>query len=425
MPPRALRQVLFLIALSQSLVAQTASAVSLSWNSSNDDGSARLTAAVTPAGATGRVIFYDGRVVLGISPVSRGQAFLTSRLAGAKARSLHAHYSGDAAHLPGNSAIVIRRPSYPADSAWEKPKTGVEPPAGPYNLSIFAGLGLPPTSMPGTSAVLRGDGPLAVDATGDVYIGYRSFVYRLDPAGTLTRVAGNGNAGYSGDNGAALSAQFGGPTGMAVDRSGNLYLSDEDTSRVRRVSPDGTITTVAGNGACCVASGDNGPAINAAVPQPTGLAVDTGGNLYISDPRSHTVRKVNNKGIITTVAGNGAAGYAGDNGPATSAELDFPWGLALDAAQDLFIDDVSNYCVRKVSPDGTITTVAGNGTSGYTGDNGPATSAQLGYSGDNGPARQPASTTPGRNLPSPTLPTRPIHLHPGAGHRQGRRLPFH
>lgn len=381
MPTRAFQQVLFLIALSQVLVAQTTSAVTLfsSSNSSDHDAPVTLTATVTPAGATGRVIFHDGVAVLGVRAISRGQASLTTALPGAKLRSLHAHYSGDAAHSPSNSAIVTRQASDTVDDSREAPKTGVPPLAGPYYMSTFAGLGVPPTSMPGTAAVLRGASPFAVDAAGDLYFGGVSSVYRLEPGGTLTRVAGNGSAGYAGDNGSALSAQFGGPSGIAVDLSGNLYISDEDTSRVRRVSPDGIITTVAGTGACCVASGDNGPAAGAEVPQPTGLAVDMAGNLYIADPSSHTIRKVNSKGIITTVAGNGAAGYSGDNGPATSARLNFPWGLAVDAAGDLFIADVSNYCVRKVAPNGTITTVAGNGTSGSSGDNGPATSAELGY----------------------------------------------
>jgi sugar lactone lactonase YvrE len=378
MPLRAFRQVLFLITLSQSLMAQITSAVSLftSPNSPVDGVPITMTATVAPSTATGHVTFYDGPAVLGDGAVAGGKAFLRIRLRGSKTHLLVARYSGNATYSPSNSAIMKQKTAPAIDSARETPKTGAAP-VGSYYLSTLAGLGFPPTSTPGTSAVLRAASPLATDAAGDVYFGNMASVYRLDPGGILTRVAGTGSAGYSGDNGAALDAQLSEPAGVAVDGSGNLYISDEDNSRVRRVSPDGIITTVAGTGACCVAEGDNGAATAAEVGQPTGLAVDTAGNLYIADPGSSTIRKVSTKGVITTVAGSGVAGYSGDGGPATSARLNFPLGLAVDAAGDLFIGDGGNYCIRKVLPNGIITTVAGNGTGGYSGDGGPATSAQL------------------------------------------------
>jgi sugar lactone lactonase YvrE len=187
--------------------------------------------------------------------------------------------------------------------------------------------------------------------------------------GVLTLVAGNGTAGYSGDNGPATSAQLSYPAGVAVDAAGNLYIAGGN--RIRKVS-NGVITTVAGNGTAGY-SGDNGPATSAQLSYPAGVAVDAAGNLYVAG--DNRIRKVSN-GVITTVAGNGTAGYSGDNGPATSAQLNWPISLAVDGAGNLYIVDNQNFCIRKVS-NGLITTVAGNGTQGYSGDNVPATGARL------------------------------------------------
>ena len=141
-------------------------------------------------------------------------------------------------------------------------------------------------------------------------------------AGTITTVAGNGNEGFSGDGGPATSAWLDAPTGVAVDSAGNLYIADEDNDAIRKVS-GGTITTVAGNGSAAAFSGDGGPAISASLGAPNGVAVDSAGNLYIADTYNDRIRKVSN-GTITTVAGNGNYGFSGDGGPATSASLDSP-----------------------------------------------------------------------------------------------------
>ena len=229
---------------------------------------------------------------------------------------------------------------------------------------------------PATYARLDGPGGMAVDALGNLYIAdaVNSRVRRVDPGGTITTVAGTGERGFAGDGGPATSATLGHPEDVAVDALGNLYIADTNNWRVRRVDPSGTITTVAGGGT----GGDGGPATSAALEAPGGVAVDALGNLYIAAKYGNQVRRVDLGGTITTVAGVGRYRFTGDGGPATSAALETPGGVAVDALGSLYIADWRDGRVRRVDPGGTITTVAGNGESGFTGDGGPATSAALG-----------------------------------------------
>jgi len=196
--------------------------------------------------------------------------------------------------------------------------------------------------------------------------------------GVITTVAGNGIAGSLGDGGPASSAQLLLPSAVALDSSGNLYIAEAGGQRIRKVSPDGTIVTVAGNGHFGY-SGDGGPATSAMLDQPEGVALDASGNLYIADSFNQRIRKVGTDGVITTVAGTGVKGYSGDGGPATSALLWIPNGVVVDASGNLYIADEYNQRVRRVGPDGAITTIAGDGTIGYYGDGGPATSALIGF----------------------------------------------
>jgi prepilin-type N-terminal cleavage/methylation domain-containing protein len=234
---------------------------------------------------------------------------------------------------------------------------------------------------PATSAELNNPTKSAVDSSGNLYIAdYGNQRVRMVTASTgiITTVAGNGTAGYSGDGGAATSAELWGPYGVAVDSSGNLYIVEIWNFRIRKVTAStGIITTVAGNGTSGY-SGDNGAATSAELWTPYGVAVDSSGNLYIADYGNNRIRKVTaSTGIITTIAGNGTAGYSGDGGPATSAKLHSPTGSAVDSSGNLYISEYGNNRIRKVTASGTICTVAGNGTSGYSGDNGAATSAEL------------------------------------------------
>jgi uncharacterized protein (TIGR03437 family) len=195
--------------------------------------------------------------------------------------------------------------------------------------------------------------------------------------GIITTVAGNGYAGFSGDGGPATSASLDFPAGVAVDGSGNIFIADTFNYRIRKVYPNGTITTVAGNGIQGI-SADGGPATSASLIYPQGVAVDALGNLFIAD--LWRIRKVSTSGIITTVAGNGYAGFSGDGGPATSAQFLKAVGVAVDSSGNLFIADYDNNRIRKVSANsGIITTVAGIGVGvgGFSGDGGPATSAWL------------------------------------------------
>ncbi len=197
----------------------------------------------------------------------------------------------------------------------------------------------------------------------------------------ISTVAGNGTSGFSGDDGPATAASLGTPTVVAVGPDGSLYIAEYDNNRIRRVGPSGIITTVAGTGVAGF-SGDGGPAVAARIKNPYGLAVGSDGSLFIADAGNHRIRRVAAGGKITTVAGTGIGGFSGDGGPATVAQLNSPHGLALSPDGSLFIADLANARVRRIGTDGNITTVAGISGGGFSGDGGPAVAARLLFPSD-------------------------------------------
>ncbi len=265
-------------------------------------------------------------------------------------------------------------------------------------------------------------------------------VREVTPDGVIHLIAGNGTEGNRGEfGGFAVRAELDSPQGVAVNGKGDVFIADTYNNIVREVTPRGLISTVAGNGNPGY-RGDNGLAWRAELSFPTGLAVDSLGNLYIADSGNNVVRRVSTSGVITTVAGNVAAdqasgglgGFSGDGGPATAARLNAPQGVALDQAGDLFIADTFNNAVREVTPAGTISTVVNTvGAKGSSGNGGPAAAAKLNtpfaVSVDNGTGdlyvadtsnnrvrvvtgfTPPTTTAGGPEAPAPPVPPRHHH----------------
>ncbi|MGH9038984.1 MAG: NHL repeat-containing protein [Acidimicrobiia bacterium] len=262
------------------------------------------------------------------------------------------------------------------------------PPAAPGTISSVAGAtvdsrqyGFSGDGGPAAEAQLYHPRAVSFDREDNAYIAdtLNQRIRRIDGDGIITTVAGNGTEGYSGDDGPALQAALNQPHGVAVDADGNLYIADSANHRIRRVDAAGTITTIAGNGTPD-ATGDDGPALAATVKDPKSLAFDAAGQaLFIADTGNNRIRRIDlATDTITTVAGVTRAGAGGDGGPAVQAQLNSPRGLWLTADGTLYIADTDNHLIRRVGGDGTITTLAGTaGTPGYAGDGGPATSAQL------------------------------------------------
>ena len=235
-------------------------------------------------------------------------------------------------------------------------------------------------NIPALSAVYLNMRNTAIDSAGNVFIADGHRVKKIDATtGLISTIAGTGAAGFSGDGGPATSAQLWNPAGLTVNNAGNIFIVEATNQRIRKIdATTGIISTIAGTGTAGY-SGDGGPATSAQLNNPQGLTVDSAGNFFIADYSNHRIRKIDvTTGIISTVAGNGSGGYTGDGGPATSAQLYYPLGVAVDSAGNIFTFDYSNQRIRKTdATTGIITTVAGTGTAGFSGDGGLATSAQL------------------------------------------------
>jgi trimeric autotransporter adhesin len=229
-----------------------------------------------------------------------------------------------------------------------------------------------------TSAQLSYPDGIAVDKAGNVYFSdlLNNRVRMVTPTGAISTFAGSGIPGFGGDGGAAASAQLNQPAGLAIDSSGSLYIADSNNAVIRKVTPQGVISTVAGTGGTEGYSGDGGAATKATLMAPLGVAIDPAGNLYIADYYGW-IREVNGStGVITTLAGTGSNGYSGDGGPAASAQFYNPIGVAVDSSGNVYVADSGNGAVRMIA-NGVISTIAGNGTLSYTGDGGPAALAQF------------------------------------------------
>jgi Gluconolactonase len=242
-----------------------------------------------------------------------------------------------------------------------------------FLCASFAGAQAPATSVP-----LILPSAIAYDSAGNLYIAETGnhAIRKVDAAGKITTIAGTGTQGFGGDDGPATAALLDSPQGLAFGGS-DLYIADTHNHRIRKLNlTTGVITTIAGSSAGF--SGDNGPATAAQLNLPTALALDSSNNLYIADTQNHRIRKINlASGVITTIAGNGTQGFSGDGGPATAAAIDSPSGIAIDANQNLYLADTHNQRIRKITAaTGTITTIAG-AAAGFGGDNGAASAARL------------------------------------------------
>ncbi len=259
------------------------------------------------------------------------------------------------------------------------------------NITTVAGNGSPGYSGDGglaTDAQLFSNWGIAVDGPGNIYITDRAYprVRKVNTAGIITTVAGNGTPGKSGDGGLAILAQFTIPMGIALDAAGNIYVNDAGAFNIRKITPTGIISTIAGRSTgidTAGYSGDGGPATNAKLSYLFGITVDNAGNIYTCDGGDHVgngnncIRKIDPAGIITTIAGTGTPGFSGDNGPATAAQLRQPAGVHVDNTGNIFIADVFNHRVRKINTAGVITTIAGNGIDGFNGDGAAAVTTWL------------------------------------------------
>lgn len=249
------------------------------------------------------------------------------------------------------------------------------------NINTFAGNGVVGfTGDGGQATAATTDEPegVTVDPAGNVYISDESNnrIRKVSTSGIIKTIAGNGVAGYSGDGGQATAAAINGPDGLRLDPAGNLYIADANNERVRKVNTSGVISTLAGTGVGGY-SGDGGQGSAAQLSFPTDVAADAAGNVYIADFSNNRIRKVTPAGIITTFAGNGVGGFSGDGGQATAAETGGPYGVRVDAANNVYIAEWTNQRIRKITTAGIISTVAGKGISGFSGDGGQATAAEI------------------------------------------------
>ncbi|MGN8055127.1 DUF6443 domain-containing protein [Pedobacter sp. 22163] len=307
-------------------------------------------------------------IPVSLSPTNSGGAVsavaTASTLAGS-GNTGSANGSGSAASFynPLNTAVDAQRNVYVADG--DNHMIRKISPLGV--VSTLAGAGYPGyADGQGTSALFQHPSAIAVDASGTVYVSDQQNhrIRKISPTGTVSTLAGSGSAGFSDGNG--TGASFSSPIGLALDASGNLYVADYGNHRIRKITPGGTVSTFAGTGG---AGNVNGAGLSSSFRNPMGLSFDVSGNLYVADRLNHSIRKITPSGTVSTLAGNGTAGFV--NGAGSGASFNYPNGVAVDASGNVFVADQQNHSIRKVSGSGAVTTLAGNGSAGTVNGNGP------------------------------------------------------
>jgi sugar lactone lactonase YvrE len=360
---------------------------------------------VTPEGTISTVadlpaVTYYGVTPDGVAADSKGNVYVADSR---NSRVLKIAAAGQVSLFAGNRDGVNPGDGGPATEAYLSGPFGIaaDPAGNVYFTEIYDNRsrvrmvnseGIIHTVAGDATAGFEGDGDfrtearfnnpmgLALDSTGNLYASdtWNHRVRRIAADGTVTTIAGIGTPGFSGDRGRAEDAQLSYPMGLALDSAGNLYIADQGNSRIRKIKPDGIISTVAGRDRYLQFSGDGGLATEADLNNPSAVAIDQSGNLYIADTRNNRVRKVTPEGIISTMAGNGMGGFnGGEGGPATNCPVANPMSLALDKGGNLYI--ATDQFIRRVSPDGIIRIVAGGFQNNLPDDNTPADKVRLGF----------------------------------------------
>jgi uncharacterized protein (TIGR03437 family) len=328
--------------------------------------------------ATGNVYIANGSLIQKVTP--DGQSANIAGFAG-QFRGDGSPASQAVLNMPGDVALDRLGNTFVLDTLNQRIRK-VTPAGLIYTIAGDGVAGYRGDGDTAASARLSNPQALAADAAGSLYIADTDNhrIRKIGPSGMIGTIAGTGVAGDDQEGLPGAATRVNSPAGVAVDSAGVVYFADTLNHRVRRILPSGVVVNVAGNGRRGF-SGDGGAAVSAQLDTPRGLALDSAGNLYIADSGNHRVRMVTLGGVISTVAGAGSGDFSGDGGPAIAAGLNTPAAVAVDATRSIFISDSGNHRVRRVRPDGIIYTVAGTGTPGLSGDGGPAEAAAL-----NGPA---------------------------------------
>jgi uncharacterized protein (TIGR03437 family) len=314
-----------------------------------------------------------------IRKIAAGTGIITS-FAGGSGTSTADGIPATTAYIPVNPSLAVNRSGtlYFTDSSSARVRIISASTGAVYTVAGTGTAGFGGDGVLGTSASLNNPNGVAVDATGNVYISdqINCRIRMVDTSGRISTFAGATH--YAGDLGQATNALMHQPQHAIKDPAGNLYISDTYNHAIRKVDTSGKITTIAGNGACGY-TGDQNPAVSATLCYPAGLALDSNRNLYVADSGNSVVRRIDNGGQITTYAGNGKYGDSYNGSSAAAAQFRYPVGLAVDATGNLYVSDAYSFRVHKVAANGTISLVAGTGTQGYLGDGGLATGAQLAF----------------------------------------------